>query len=409
VHVALVAERISARGGGVERVAARLARELAARGDRVSLIAREIDAEALTPGVHAIRIRATRAWQPVRVALFARRARRAAAALAPDRTYLLARGAGGDLYRAGSGCHPDYLAALHRGAGAALRALSPRHVALNALERALAADPQLRIHFTSRWVRDQFERRYALPRERSFVLPPAVDAARFSAEAHREAARALRRERGAGNLVWLFAGSGFRRKGLDTALRATAAGPPNAQLWIAGRDDPAPWRRLARALGIAERTHFLGARDDLAACYAACDALLLPTRYDAFANVCLEAAAAGRPVLTSSNNGAAELLREGGSAAPAPEDVAAFAKALRDLAEPERRTREGERGRALAMRLDWNSHVTALRAEFERSAGESHRQPGTESWRRARSTRPGLSALPRPGVGPRSQVSCWRS
>jgi UDP-glucose:(heptosyl)LPS alpha-1,3-glucosyltransferase len=367
VHIALVVERVSARGGGVERVAARLARELAVSGDRVSLIAREIDPDALVPGVRAHRVRAPRAWQPLRVVLFAGRARGSARALAPDCTYLLARGAGADVYRAGAGCHPDYLDAVYRGAGRALRALSPRHRTLIALEARLARDPSVRIHFTSRWVRDQFERRYALPRARSFVLPPAVDAEHFAAGPRESSARALRNEHSARGLVWLFAGSGFRRKGLDVALRATASGPADAQLWVAGRDDPAAWRGLARELGIADRVRFLGERSDLAACYAASDALLLPTRYDAFANVCLEAAAAGVPVLTSSNNGAAELLREASCETPAPDDAEAFAAELRKLSSAELRAKVGARCLALTAGLDWKHQLRALRAELARS------------------------------------------
>lgn len=368
MHVALVVERIGARGGGVERVAARLARELAEGGDRVSVIAREAEPTALAAGVELVRVGVPRAWQPLRVSLFSRAARGAAQRLRADVVYSLARAEGAQLYRAGAGCHPDYLDALHRGAGRALRRISPRHRALLRLERRVLRDPALRVQFTSRWVREQVERRYGIERARGRVLPPAVDAQAFDAERQRGAARELRRARGARGLVWLFAGSGFRRKGLDLALRALAAGPARAELWVAGRGDPAPWRRLAQALGVASRLHFLGPVADLAPCYAACDALLLPTRYDAFANVCLEAAAAGRAVLTSARNGAAELLREAGVATPEPEDVAAFASALEGLADPAERERAGERCRSVALRLGWAAHVEALRVELALAA-----------------------------------------
>jgi UDP-glucose:(heptosyl)LPS alpha-1,3-glucosyltransferase len=38
---------------------------------------------------------------------------------------------------------------------------------------------------------------------------------------------------------------------------------------------------------------------------------VFPTQYDPFANVCLEALACGLPVVTTSSNGAAEILEEG--------------------------------------------------------------------------------------------------
>jgi len=368
VHVALVVERLAARGGGVERVAHRIARELSARGDRVSVIAREAEASDLPAGIEFVRVPAPRAWQPLRVALFSRAAQRAARRLRPDVVYSLARAAGAQLYRAGAGCHPEYLDALHGGPGRALRRASPRHRALERLERQLLRDSRVRVQFTSAWVRDQFERRYGFARERGFVLPPAVDAEAFAAGERQAAAGPLWRARAGRELVWLFAGSGFRRKGLDLALAALARGPARAELWVAGRDEPGPWRRLAARLGLAQRVRFLGPVDDLAACYAVSDALLLPTRYDAFANVCLEAAAAGRPVVTSSRNGAAELLREIGVATPEPEDVAAFAAALDRLEDPREREREGAACRALALRQRWDRQIAALREELERAA-----------------------------------------
>ena len=42
--------------------------------------------------------------------------------------------------------------------------------------------------------------------------------------------------------------------------------------------------------------------------YAAADVFLLPTLYDPFANVTLEALAAGLPVITSAQNGASEIM-----------------------------------------------------------------------------------------------------
>lgn len=371
MHVALVVEQLAVQGGGVERVAARLARELSLCGDRVSVIARTAEPAALGPGIDWVRVSAPRVWQPLRVSLFSRAARNASQRLRADVVYSLARAEGAQLYRAGAGCHADYLDALHRGAGRALRRVSPRHRALLRLERRVLREPGLRVQFTSRWVREQVERRYGLERARSSVLPPAVDAQAFDPERQRSAAQQLRRARGARGLVWLFAGSGFRRKGLDLALRALALGPPQAELWVAGRDDPAPWRRLAQALGVASRVQFLGPLADLALCYAACDALVLPTRYDAFANVCLEAAAAGRAVVTSAHNGAAELLREAGIATPEPENCAALAEALEGLADPGERARVGERCRALALRQGWGAHVAALREELAIASSRS--------------------------------------
>ena len=55
---------------------------------------------------------------------------------------------------------------------------------------------------------------------------------------------------------------------------------------------------------------FLGGRRDPEICFTAADIYLLPTRYDPFANSTLEALASGLPVVTSTDNGAHELIEE---------------------------------------------------------------------------------------------------
>ena len=105
--------------------------------------------------------------------------------------------------------------------------------------------------------------------------------------------------------MWLFAGSGWRRKGLDTALAALAgAESRNTHLWVAGGDTVKPWQERAARLGLGERVRFLGSRSDMESLYAAADGLLLPDPLrPAFGLVCLEAAASGIPVVTCESAG----------------------------------------------------------------------------------------------------------
>jgi glycosyltransferase involved in cell wall biosynthesis len=55
---------------------------------------------------------------------------------------------------------------------------------------------------------------------------------------------------------------------------------------------------------------FLGTQRNPERFLQSADVLVLPTRYDPFANTCLEAMACGIPALTTSANGAAEVLPE---------------------------------------------------------------------------------------------------
>ena len=123
---------------------------------------------------------------------------------------------------------------------------------------------------------------------------------------------------------------------------------------------------MAAGLGIEDRIRFLGPRDDLEAVYGAVDGMVLPTRYDAFANVTLEAAASGLAIITTRSNGAAEWLEGGVALLESANDPDALAQAFAPLADPERRRDLGERARKMARRLDWPQHVSQLRNEYRR-------------------------------------------
>jgi UDP-glucose:(heptosyl)LPS alpha-1,3-glucosyltransferase len=118
----------------------------------------------------------------------------------------------------------------------------------------------------------------------------------------------------ADTVVFLFVGSGFHRKGLDCLIRALgelrARGISNVRLVVVGKGRVAAYRRLAVKAAVADLVRFEGYRSDVASSYAGADLFVLPTRYDPFANACLEAMACGLPVLTTQANGVAELLQD---------------------------------------------------------------------------------------------------
>jgi UDP-glucose:(heptosyl)LPS alpha-1,3-glucosyltransferase len=255
-----------------------------------------------------------------------------------------------------------------------VRLLSPRHQVLLALEAAIFRDPTQRIQCASRFVADTLTLQHGVCPERIFLLPNAVDSARYGTPHTIEAGRRLRMQLDEkAERVWLFPASGWQRKGLDLLLEAVAKlKDPGMRLWIAGRDDPAPWKEMIARLGISNLVRFLGPRDDLEIVYCAVDAMVLPTRYDAFANVTLEAAASGLPILTTRANGASEWLGDavvcldiGGEPG---EDRAPdlLARAMQDLSNRERARNLGERARRIVQDMDWPSHAAALCDEYRR-------------------------------------------
>lgn len=75
---------------------------------------------------------------------------------------------------------------------------------------------------------------------------------------------------------------------------------PNARFVLVGSGaGERALREKARALGVEEHTMFLGARRDVADIMSASDALLLPSLYEGFPNVALEAQASGLSTLVS--------------------------------------------------------------------------------------------------------------
>jgi UDP-glucose:(heptosyl)LPS alpha-1,3-glucosyltransferase len=309
-----------------------------------------------------------RAWQPLRVVAFSRATANAARRGAFDVVHSFSRTRHQDLYRAGGGSHRDYLRRSHSTTGALVRQLSPRHRVLLSIEARVFNDPTQRIQCASRLVADALVDEHAVSRERILLLPNAVDAGRYGALTALEAGRRLRAELDEkAERIWLFPASGWRRKGLPVLLEALARlRDPGLRLWIAGRDDPRPWQRIASGLGLADRIRFLGPRDDLEVVYGAVDGMVLPTRYDAFANVTLEAAASGLAIITTRSNGAAEWLEGGVLLLEGESDPAVLAQAFGALADQERRRDLGERARRMARRLDWTQHVSQLRSEYRR-------------------------------------------
>jgi UDP-glucose:(heptosyl)LPS alpha-1,3-glucosyltransferase len=104
-----------------------------------------------------------------------------------------------------------------------------------------------------------------------------------------------------------------------------------------------------------------GPRADVERLYAAADLVALPARYEPFGNVHLEALASGRPVLTSSRAGGAELIEDGVNGWVAREVTAvAIAEGLDRL----RAADAGALGRAARASAEPHTHA-AQAAAFE--------------------------------------------
>jgi glycosyltransferase involved in cell wall biosynthesis len=122
------------------------------------------------------------------------------------------------------------------------------------------------------------------------------------------------------------------KKGIDTLLEALVA-VPGAYLWIAGDGpDRATYERLAERLGLSARVRFLGWRTDRRALLEAADICVLPSRYEPFGTVIVEAWSMQRPLVATLADGARQYVRDGSDGLLCPiDDVAALADRIAHL------------------------------------------------------------------------------
>ena len=119
------------------------------------------------------------------------------------------------------------------------------------------------------------------------------------------------------------------KKGLDTLLTALQK-LPDAFAWLAG-DGPLrqDLEALARRLGVQDRVRFLGWRTDRAALLRAANVCVLPSRYEPFGTVILEAWAAKTPFVACASAGPAATVTDGKNGLLVPiDDAPALADAL---------------------------------------------------------------------------------
>jgi UDP-glucose:(heptosyl)LPS alpha-1,3-glucosyltransferase len=337
VKIALVHPKFD-RSGGAERYALGLATGLSGRGHEVHLFGRRAAGLGTDPVFH--RVPSVPFGRALKTYSFDRLTR---GAVKPGQ-FEIVQGFGKTtcqtVHRTGGGVHRAYLEREGRG-----RMTAYDRVVLR-IEDALFSSHGLRaVICPSSWVKAEVCRFYPTLADRVRIIPNGVNLATFfPAETGAQRKTALTaREVPADAPALLFVATNFRLKGLDLAVGALAL-LPGAHLVVAGNGDPGPFRTQAQGLGCADRVHFLGAVEDPGSLYRAGDVLLHPTRYDPFANVCLEAMACGTPVVTTPENGAADLLGEarGGTSVARDAGPSGLASAVQDLLS------RGERGRAEA-------------------------------------------------------------
>jgi UDP-glucose:(heptosyl)LPS alpha-1,3-glucosyltransferase len=285
-----------------------------------------------------------------------------------------------DVYRAGDGVHAQWLINRARVLGPVGRlglALNPYHRYLLGAERCLFASPRLRaVICNSRMVREEIRAHFGVPEDKLHVIHNGVDLEAFHPRLRSERA-AVRARLGIADdaMVYLFVGSGFERKGLPQLLHALAR-LETVELIVVGQDKrTGAMQRLAARLGLSRRVHFTGAQDDVKPWYGAADCFVLPSLYDPFPNAALEAMAAGLPVITSTQCGAAEFIEPGHSGAVCDAlDAAGLLHCLQSINAPEKARIMGEAAREAVAGLGLDRMAAQLAGLYRSllKTGERH-------------------------------------
>jgi glycosyltransferase involved in cell wall biosynthesis len=191
------------------------------------------------------------------------------------------------------------------------------------------------------WMRS----RRLVPRSRLRVIPPCRDLGKFLKVPPPVPGKPL---------VLGAYGRLHRQKGFDFLLQAMRLLPSNNFRLLVGGTGPekAALEKLAENLPQVE---FVGDVSNVPAFLEYCDVIVVPSRYEPYGLVCLEAKAAGRPVVVADVDGLPEQVNDCGLIVP-PGDVEALTGALRSLCEQPLHL-WGRNGRALTLAL-WDNYQT---------------------------------------------------
>ncbi len=193
----------------------------------------------------------------------------------------------------------------------------------------------------SEYVKTQFKKHYNLPDERICVIPNGIKPAHNINKARSDKLRSqilaqLKIKEAQMPVFFVFAAHNFRLKGLVPLIYAMkilteklTKRPP--YLVAVGKGSVAKYRRLCRKLKIADKVIFIGPTSHMQNVLDVTDVAVLPTYYDPSSRFILEALAAGKPVITTKYNGAADLYtaERHGKIFDSPDDVDSLAEAMK--------------------------------------------------------------------------------
>jgi len=278
------------------------------------------------------------------------------------------------------------------------------HMKNRVARAAMDRESELRIRVETELLRDadriiaatiaestQLQWLYRSDVERVEIIPPGVDIEHFHPRSAWEAKQRLGLD--PKRKMLLFVGRIEPLKGVDTLLRAVAllrsrgvtdcgklylsiiGGDPSDSP-VVKNEEMERLKNLREELNLREVVTFLGAQDQdaLPDYYAAAEAVIMPSHYESFGMVALEAMACGTPVIASEVGGLAFLVKDGETGFHVPDrdpEVLADRICL-ILTDPLLRGELGEKAALYARTYSWSVIAERLIGVYERVQRERH-------------------------------------
>jgi UDP-glucose:(heptosyl)LPS alpha-1,3-glucosyltransferase len=341
MKIALVQKTFTHRGGG-EQYAMNLVGALIHQGHDITVLANQWD-KALADGPKFQYVPMIKAPLFLQTLSFVRNTQKSLSKGHYDIVHSLSRVFPQDVYRMGDGIHRYWLMVQKRNRLKKLMNLfSLRHSAILWVEKQIFTKGNYRrIIANSNLCKDHAIQYYGVYPSLIRVIRNGVNFNRFNPHVRLAYRRKLRKlyDVDESDVVILFVAMNFRRKGLIPLLKAigTLSNTDRVRLLVVGKGKIGYFRHIASKLGIDRNVIFVGPTSQLEQYYGGADFFVLPTYYDPFANVCLEALACGLPVVTTRENGASELIEDGknGFVVGNPDDFEDLSEAIIKLMDPE--------------------------------------------------------------------------
>jgi UDP-glucose:(heptosyl)LPS alpha-1,3-glucosyltransferase len=373
--VAILKSGVSHRGG-LEKYANRLATAFVDRGCEVTILTslrrHEKGATLTSNGPYKVEALCTQTWFGALNRLqFNRAVNRWLKDNPQDIVFGMDRNTHQTHYRVGEGVHRDYLRRRRQISPWYRRfsfPLNPLHRVNLALEKATFTNPDVRAYFTnSHMTRDQVLEHYPVDPARIHVVHNGVEweEMRDDFEAWPGQAPLIKKSLGLDpdRYQFLLIAQGWGRKGLKFLLDGLAKLPHNAwQLSVIGREKrPNPYLRQIKRLGLTDNVKIYGLRADVRRFLQMADCLVVPSLYDPFANVTVEALAMGLLVVSSKYNGGKEVITpDTGLIIPNLTDPTSMANTLALALERPKTGESARRARQAVRHLDFSTQLDKI-------------------------------------------------